>query len=125
MSELWEAAVNRGIVIGLLASILVCRAANASEESSGTHWLRKCTNPETALQIECAIYVRALVEYDEVRGTTLGQMRYICPVKDLTIGESREVVIRFLREKPAELHRPFVLLAHLALSAAFPCERQR
>jgi len=117
--------VYRDIVFGLFASLLVCQSAGASEESSGTHWLRKCTNPEPALQIECAIYVRALVEYDEVRGTTLGQMRYICPVKDLTIGESREVVIRFLREKPEDLHRPFVLLAHLALSTAFPCGRAR
>ena len=115
----------RDIVFGLVASFFVCQAAGASEESSGTHWLRKCTNPEPALQIECAIYVRALVEYDEVRGTTLGHMRYICPVTDLTIGESREVVIRFLREKPEDLHRPFVLLAHLALAAAFPCSRTR
>jgi hypothetical protein len=110
-------------VIALLASLLAWHGAQASEESSGTHWLRKCTNPKPALQIECAIYVRALVEYDEVRGKTLGHMRYICPVKDLTIGESREVVMRFLREKPEDLHRPFVLLAHLALSAAFPCAR--
>ena len=115
----------RDIAFGLFASLLVCQTAGASEESSGTHWLRKCTNPEPALQIECAIYVRALVEYDEVRGTTLGHMRYICPVTDLTIGEFREVVIRFLREKPEDLHRPFVLLAHLALSAAFPCDRAR
>ena len=112
-------------VVALLASLLVRHGVEASEEYSGTHWLRKCTNPEPALQIECAIYVRALVEYDEVRGTALGQMRYICPARDLTIGQSREVVIRSLRDKPEDLHRPFALLAHLALSAAFPCRQLR
>jgi hypothetical protein len=113
------------IVIALLVALFIWQDAQASEETSGTHWLRQCTNPEPALQIECAIYVRALVEYDELRGKTLGQTRYICPTDDLTIGQSREVVIRSLREKPEDLHRPFVLLAHLALSAAFPCQRLR
>jgi len=120
-----EIAMPVRFVIALLASLLVRHGAEASEENSGSHWLRKCTNPEPALQIECAIYVRALVEYDEVRGTTLGQMRYICPARDLTIGQSREVVIRSLRDKPEDLHRPFALLAHLALSAAFPCRQPR
>jgi hypothetical protein len=49
--------------------------------------------------MECAIYVRGLVEYDEVRATMLGQKRFICPHKDLTIGQSRETVLKFLRDK--------------------------
>jgi hypothetical protein len=112
---------SRVLVVCVAACLVFGHDAEASDENSGIHWLRKCTNPEPALQIECAIYVRALVEYDEARGTLLGKERFICPQKDLTIGQSREVVIRFLREKPEDLHRPFVLLAHLALTAAFPC----
>jgi hypothetical protein len=116
-------AIFRTAVIGLLACTIISRASPAAgnEESSGVHWLRKCTNPEPSLQMECAIYVRALVEYDEVRAKMLGQKRFICPHNDLTVGQSREVVLKFLREKPESLHQPFVLLAHLALQAAYPC----
>ena len=118
------AVAFRFATIGLVTSLIFLQAVSAqsSDGKSGTHWLRKCTNPEPSLQIECSIYVRALVEYDEVRGTVLGQKRFICPEKGVTIGQSREVVLKSLRAKPQDLHRPFVLLAHLALEAAFPCD---
>jgi hypothetical protein len=109
------------VTVGLAAGLMFSLTARASDDNSGTHWLRKCTNPEPGLQIECATYVRALVEYDEVRAKVLGQKRFICPDKNVTIGESREIVIKSLRDKPHELDRPFVLLAHLALEGAFPC----
>ena len=119
--------IFRTAVIGLVACIIISGASPAvgNDERSGVHWLRKCTNPEPSLQMECAIYVRALVEYDEVRAKMLGQKRFICPHNDLTVGQSREVVLKFLREKPESLQQPFVLLAHLALQAAYPCTGER
>ena len=109
--------------IGLVASLIFSQEAwaQSGDQKSGTHWLRKCTSPEANGQIECAIYVRALVEYDELRGNALEQKRFICPEKGVTIGQSRQVVLKYLRDKPQDLHLPFVLLAHLALAAAFPC----
>ena len=73
--------IFRTAVIGLVACIIVSGASPAAgnDQRSGVHWLRKCTNPEPSLQMECAIYVRALVEYDEVRAKMLGQKRFICP----------------------------------------------
>ena len=123
---LLEEAVSIGVSIRascVAACLIFAQGAEASDESSGGHWLRKCTNPEPPLQMECAIYVRALIEYDEVRASMPGQTRFICPAKDLTIGQARAVVIAFLRDRPADLHRPFVLLAHQALQAAFPCNQ--
>jgi|RhiMetdeSRZDD1v2_1073273.scaffolds.fasta_scaffold02605_19 Ssp1 endopeptidase immunity protein Rap1a len=92
----------------------------ASDPKSGTHWLRMCTSPEAYGQIECANYVRALVDYDELRAQ-LGERRHICAKKGLTIGESREAVVHYLRDKATDLSRPFIELAHDALKAAFPC----
>ena len=113
----------RSAAIGLLVGLALSQAAwaDVDDPKSGRHWLRKCTSPEANGQIECAIYVRALVEYDELRGTTLEQKRFICPEKGVTIGQSREAVLKFLRAKPQDLHLPFVLLAHRGLAAAFPC----
>jgi hypothetical protein len=102
------------VAVGLAAGLMFSLTVRASDENSGTHWLRKCTNPEPSLQIECAIYVRALVEYDEGRARVLGQKRFYLPRQDRDD-------IKFLRDKPHELERQFVLLAHLALKGAFPC----
>ena len=118
MSVVWRLFLR-----GLVASVMLSDVglAQASDEKSGSHWLRKCTNPEPVWQIECAIYVQAVVEYDEVRANMLGDKQYICREKEMTIGQSREVVVKFLRERPEDLHRPFALLAHRALETAFPC----
>ena len=112
-----------GLVAGLLIGLIFSQALQAygDDQKSGIHWLRKCTSPEPNGQIECAIYVRALVEYDELRAKALEQKRFICPQKGVTIGQSREVVLQYLRAKPQDLQQPFVLLAHQGLAAAFPC----
>ncbi len=113
----------RSAAIGLVIGLIFSQAswAHGNDQKSGTHWLRQCTSPEANGQIECAIYVRALVEYDELRAKALQQKRFICPEKGVTIGQSREVVLQYLRANPQDLHLPFVLLAHRGLAAAFPC----
>ena len=110
-------------LVPLLWALILPRSVwgHSDEQKSGTHWLRKCTSPEANGQIECAVYVRAIVEYDELRGTTLKEPRFICPEKGLTIGRSREVVLQYLRANPQDLKLPFVLLAHRGLAEAFPC----
>src|SRR5262245_66312636 len=119
----WRNAPGRGVLVGLVAAAAIASAAwgHSDEQKSGTHWLRKCTSPEANGQIECAIYVRAIVEYDELRGTLLKEARFICPEKGLTIGRSREVVLQYLRTHPEDLKLPFALLAHQGLAMAFPC----
>jgi Rap1a immunity proteins len=116
-------ALALGALVGLVAAAAIPAAlwGHSDEHKSGTHWLRKCTSPEANGQIECAIYVRAIVEYDELRGTLLKEARLICPEKGLTIGRSREIVLQYLRAHPQDLKLPFVLLAHQGLAAAFPC----
>jgi hypothetical protein len=116
-------ALGLSALVGLLAAAAIAGAAlgHSDEQKSGTHWLRKCTSPEANGQIECAIYVRAIVEYDELRGTLMKEARFICPETGLTVGRSHEIVLQYLRAHPQDLKLPFVLLAHQGLAAAFPC----
>jgi len=122
-SRAWRTRWGRSVLFGLVAAAAIAGAAggHSDEQKSGTHWFRKCTSPEPNGQIECAIYVRAIVEYDELRGTLLKEARFICPQKGLTIGQSREIVLQYLRDHPQDLNLPFALLAHQGLAAAFPC----
>lgn len=111
--------IAAGLVVGSIFSHSLW--AHDDDQTTGIHWLRKCTSPEASGQIECVIYVRAMVEYDELHGKSLGQKRFICPQKGVTVGQSREVVLNYLRANPQDLKQPFVLLAHQGLAAAFPC----
>lgn len=109
--------------VGAVASLICGQAVwgQDSDQKSGRVWLRKCTSPEPYGQIECANYIRALVEYDEVR-EELGEKQFICAKKGVTVGQSRDAVVKSLRDHPQDLHRSFALLAHLALKSEFPCE---
>jgi hypothetical protein len=109
-------------IIGIATGVPLIHVgwAQTGTAKSGTYWLRKCTSPEAYGPFECAGYVRALVEYDELRAE-LGDKRQYCPQKSATLGESRDAVLSYLREHPADGHLPFVSLAHTALKSAFPC----
>src|SRR5262245_51739270 len=63
--------LTRVLVVSLLALAAAASSglAQGSDSKSGRYWLRKCTSPEAHGLIECANYVRALVEYDELRAS--------------------------------------------------------
>jgi hypothetical protein len=116
----------RALALGLACAGLAGGSAwldpvRAYDHKSGMLWLRKCTSPEADGQIECAIYVRALVEYDELRARVLGEKRAFCVAKGATLGETHRVVVDFLRDHRQDLEEPFALLAHRALSERYPC----
>jgi hypothetical protein len=109
---------------GLALGLAGLEPAWGYDEKSGIVWLRKCTSPEANGQIECAIYVRALVEYDELRSRVLSEKRAFCVEKGATIGQTHKVVVEFLRDHRQDLEQPFALLAHRALSERYPCPSQ-
>src|SRR5689334_8298741 len=75
-------SLRTGHFLPVAGALLVCILAGAgwaqsSNPKAAINWLRKCTSPEDYGQIECLGYVRALVEYDQLRGE-LGERRHIC-----------------------------------------------
>jgi hypothetical protein len=111
----------RTLVLVLAGTIACLEPAWGYDQKSGVLWLRKCTSPEANGQIECAIYVRALVEYDELRARAWGEKRAFCVAKGATLGETHRVVVDYLRDHREDLEQPFALLAHRALSERYPC----
>ena len=72
-----------------------------------------------------------------LQGTCVGQMEMIyllafsnnlgpnakfCPPDGATIDQTTKVVIKYIDERPEQLHQPFVLLAIDALRKAWPCK---
>ncbi len=46
-----------------------------------------------------------------------------CLPQQATLGQAMDVVLAYLRQNPAQLHRPSQVLARDALRQAFPCRR--
>ena len=46
-----------------------------------------------------------------------------CEPDDATFGQFMVVIMKYLRDNPAELHQPFVRLAVDALAATWPCPK--
>jgi hypothetical protein len=117
--------MEAGLRLCIAGVVLSCMLAGTCWGQSGnpkaaTYWLRKCTSPEDYGQIECIGYVRALVEYDQLR-SELGEKRRICLGKDATVGDARDAVLKHLHDHPADGTLSFASAAHAALVAAFPC----
>jgi hypothetical protein len=108
------------IVGAALSCMIGVGWAQSGNTKAAMYWLRKCTSPEDYGQIECIGYLRAVVEYDQLR-SELGEKRHICLGKDATVGDAREAVVKHLRDRPADGKLPFVSVVHAALTTAFPC----
>lgn len=46
----------------------------------------------------------------------------MCVPEDATLGQMIRVVVKYIEERPAEMHLLFVALAMLALRDAWPCK---
>jgi hypothetical protein len=51
----------------------------------------------------------------------LGSQAKYCPPDDVTIIQARKVIIKYIDDRPEQLHKPFVFLAIEALRQAWPC----
>jgi hypothetical protein len=51
-----------------------------------------------------------------------GSLKTCVPV-DVTLQQMNLVVVKYLDERPAQLHLPFILLASDAFQAAWPCKK--
>ena len=48
-------------------------------------------------------------------------LRFYCPPSGVAVGQMQLIIVKYLRDRPAELHKPFILLAINALKEQFPC----
>lgn len=56
-------------------------------------------------------------------GDYLGSKARFCPPDGVTIDQTRKVVIKYIEDRPEQLHSPFLFLAIDALRKAWPCPK--
>jgi hypothetical protein len=61
--------------------------------------------------------------FDTAEMLLLDSSGRLCAPKSVTLGQVRDVIVKYLRENPAERNLPASLLALRAVQAAWPCPK--
>jgi hypothetical protein len=112
-----------GIGIGLL-SLLIGASTNAGVKGEYDNELRRdCTapSPGTFTAGFCLGYLKGVAEMSRLR-EKVPQLPPVCVPEAVTVGQVRNIVVRYLEEHPEEWHYSSIVLVTNALDEAFPCE---
>jgi len=116
------------VFFGVLAVLCVTTGAYAIEtRQDGNDLLERCEGITKSPVIDsydsgwCLGFITGM--------TTMGLSTpdspfHICSPKDFTLGQGARIIVKYLKDHPAELHYQDALLAMWALQEAFPCPPQ-
>ena len=93
-----------------------------SRALSAAHILPACQEKETESKWSQGICIGQIqMLYLLAFGDGLGPKAKFCPPDGVTINQARAVVIKYIGDRPEQMHLPFVFLALDALQKAWPC----
>lgn len=90
---------------------------------SGNYWFRQCDPAVTAKYLECAAYVRGVIEGAQAHAAITESRDVFCLPKGVEVGQSTDVFIDYLKKNPGYSHFPGSALVFRALANAFPCKK--
>ncbi|MDO6825611.1 Rap1a/Tai family immunity protein [Marinobacter sp. 1_MG-2023] len=69
----------------------------------------------------CVGYVQGATDFNFVQAATKGEGNFCIP-QEVAFGQKVRVLVKYLRDNPATLHEPQVLLVIKAFRESFPCQ---
>ena len=115
----------KGIGIGLLFLLIGANAKAGVNSNFDNELLRDCTHPSpgTFTAGICLGYLKGAAEMSRLR-EKLPKLPPVCIPDAVTVGQLRNIVVRYLEEHPEELHYSSIVVLNNALDEACPCEAQ-
>lgn len=108
------------VAMGLLAST----ATAQTNPHSGSAWLESCTQKYSeALYVLCLGFVQGAEAAHDIDTRVGGMPPFFCMPQQVSYGQMVQVVVKYLKDRPQELHEPFGALVYKAFRQAFPCPR--
>lgn len=108
-----------------LALAMVATSSMAFADSdfrSGTYWLRVCEASKLNDRSPClGLLIGAQDMHDLIFGDRKPALW--CMPDNATFEQSRQVFVKYLRDKPEKLHWPGTILLYEAMRKAFPCAK--
>jgi hypothetical protein len=87
----------------------------------GNGLLEACTSRQAVPGAMCIGYIRGVIDGENLMGTALNKKPFVCLSEGVTLGQVEEVVVKYLRENPAERNKPSAGLIGIAAASAWPC----
>lgn len=104
-------------IVLALACLEHPQAVSAERDvNSANTWFDLCAADQNGL---CTGYLKAMMDMNYALMSIDRAMW--CPPDGVTVGQMNLIVMKGLRERPADLHRPFVGLVMQILNDTFPC----
>jgi hypothetical protein len=111
----------RIIILGAVAAVALTGPVSAESDLGSANYMlpgcrsfmQKASNYSDFDQGVCVGVIRGIVY----------AARDICAPTESTTNQAVAVVIKYIDQRPQDMHLPFAVLAHTALQEVWPCER--
>jgi hypothetical protein len=104
--------------------LLVSASAHAQRISTmtGNDLLESCGSAGHFGQAFCLGYVAGVTDLDGPDGSAFPERRRSCVAENVSNGQVRDVVVKYLKDHPEERHIQASILIVKAMAQAFPCK---
>jgi hypothetical protein len=87
----------------------------------GNGLLEACTSRQPLQGAMCIGYIRGVIDGENMMGTALNKKPLVCLSEGVTLGQVEDVVVKYLKDNPAERNKPSAGLIGIAAATAWPC----
>ncbi|TRM53299.1 hypothetical protein YH64_009375 [Achromobacter sp. LC458] len=98
-------------------------SARADDFSSGNYWLPVCQSTVAAQNMLCLAYVRGVWDGITLHEELSKTAPYFCVPKNVTVGQLKDVFLKYLVDTPRNRHLSGDVLVMTSLMQAFPCKQ--
>lgn len=115
--------MSKFLLSGLLI-FLVSASGHAQQVSTmtGNTLLEACESKDEFQQAFCLGYILGVADLDAMDGAAFPDRRRSCRAENVTNGQERDVVVKYLKDHPEERHVLAAILVVKAMAKAFPCK---
>jgi hypothetical protein len=115
------------LIIFTTSFFLTAFSALASSEDSniytGNGLSAYCHSPDLNYVNYCHGFINGVVEGILAEGESGLSEEHICLPENVTRGQIKEIVLKYLKDNPEKLHRPSFILIFNATRKVFPCSK--
>jgi Rap1a immunity proteins len=87
----------------------------------GNGLLEACTSRQPLQGAMCIGYIRGVIDGENMMGTALNKRPLVCLPQGVTLGQVEDVIVKYLKDNPAERNKPSAGLIGIAAASAWPC----
>jgi hypothetical protein len=113
-------------LLSALLLLLVSASAHGQRVSTttGNDLLESCESKGNLEHAFCLGYIIGVTDVEGMDSAVFPERRRSCVAENVSNGQVRDVVVKYLKDHPEERHLQAAILVVKAMGQAFPCKAQ-